>query len=55
LCLCKIAIYRVFHCGISMYICIITGIGSSPLFYLSSLLTEISTGLKILYSFLYRK
>jgi hypothetical protein len=26
-------LYRVFHCDISMYICIVTWIGSSPLFF----------------------
>jgi hypothetical protein len=54
----KIAIQAVreFHCDISMYICIITRIGSCPLyFYHSSPLVVISTGLKILYLFLHRK
>jgi hypothetical protein len=51
-------LYRKFPCDISIYICIITQIGSSPLFfsfYLSPFLMVISTGLKILNSFLYRK
>jgi hypothetical protein len=41
-----------------MYICSITWIGSSPLFspfYLSPLFMMILTGLKIVYSSLYRK
>jgi hypothetical protein len=51
-------LYKKFHCDISMYICIIIWIVSSPLFfsfYLSPLLMLFSKGLKILYSFLYRK
>jgi hypothetical protein len=41
-------LYREFNCDISMYICIITWIGSSYFspFYLSSLFMLISTGLK---------
>jgi hypothetical protein len=51
-------LYMGSHCDIFMYICIITQLGSFPLFfsfYLSPLLMVISAGLKILYSFLYRK
>jgi hypothetical protein len=46
-----------FPCDVSMYIHIIPWISSSPLFfsYLSPLLMVVSTGLKILYLFLYRK
>jgi hypothetical protein len=54
----KKELYREFHCDIFMHICIIFPIGSSPIlspFYVSPLLIMISTVLKILYSFLYRK
>jgi hypothetical protein len=55
-CMFKIATHW-FPCDISIYISIIIQIGSSYFspFYLSPLLLLISTGLKILYSFLYRK
>jgi hypothetical protein len=53
----KIAVNWFPH-DISTYICIKAQIGSSPLFssfYFSPLLIVISTGLKTLYSFLYRE
>jgi hypothetical protein len=49
---------REFPCDISMYICIIAQIGSSPhfsSFYFSPFLIVVSTSVKILYSFLYRE
>jgi hypothetical protein len=49
---------RELPCDTSMYICIIIWFGSCLLFspfYLSPLLMVISTGLKIIYSFLYGK
>jgi hypothetical protein len=54
---CSKELYREFPCDISMYICIITQTGSFPLspFYFTPLLMVISTGLNVLYSFLYRK
>jgi hypothetical protein len=52
-CLLKIAILE-FPCDNSMYLCIIIQLGLD-FFFFSPLLMAISTGLKILYSFLYRK
>jgi hypothetical protein len=55
---CSSYLYREFHYDISRYMCIVSQmvhpLHFSP-FYLSPLLTVISTGLSVLYSFLYRK
>jgi hypothetical protein len=47
-------VFREFHYDISMYICMVSWIGSSS-FYLSPFLMVSSIGLKILYLILYRK
>jgi hypothetical protein len=49
--------HRVFHCDISIYVCIIPRIVSSLCFspFYFSHLTMISTGLSVPYSYLYRK